>query len=287
MNRKLLALYGLKFGPFSADIPVEALQRTPRIESFCWRVEQLIGEGGFAMLHGPSGVGKSATLRILAERLSGLRDVKVGVLSRPQAGLADFYREMGDLFGVELHPHNRYGGAKMLRERWQAQIDAAASRPILLVDEAQESQQAVLGELRLLSSSRLDSHLLLTVVLAGDQRLPERFRCEELAPLGSRIRVKLTLDRAPPEELRDCLAHVLHSAGAPKLLTTELIATLCDHAQGNLRALMNLAGELLDLGAQREAPQLDEKLFFEAFNTSAPAQTKAAARPASLAAARR
>jgi type II secretory pathway predicted ATPase ExeA len=194
---------------------------------------------------------------------------------------------MGDLFGVELHPHNRYGGAKMLRERWQAHIDAAASRPILLIDEAQEAQQAVLGELRLLTSSRLDSHLLLTVVLAGDQRLPERFRCEELVPLSSRIRVRLTLDRAPPEELRDCLVHALHSAGAPKLLTTELITTLCDHAQGNLRALMNLAGELLDLGAQREAPQLDEKLFFEAFNTTAPAQTKAPARPASLAAARR
>jgi general secretion pathway protein A len=287
MNRKLLALYALKFNPFSADIPVEALQRTPRIESFCWRVEQLIGEGGFVLLTGPSGAGKSATLRVLAERLSGLRDVKVGVLSRPQAGLADFYREMGDLFGVELHPHNRYGGAKVLRERWQAHIDAAVSRPVLLVDEAQEAQQAVLGELRVLSSSRLDSHLLLTVVLAGDQRLPERFRCDELAPLGSRMRVKLTLDRAPPEELRDCLVHVLHSAGAPKLMTTELIATLGDHAQGNLRALMNLAGELLDLAAQREAPQLDEKLFFDAFNAPAPVQTKAAARPASLAAARR
>jgi general secretion pathway protein A len=287
MNRKLLALYGLKFHPFCAEIPVEALQRTPRIESFCWRIEQLIGEGGFGLLTGPSGVGKSATLRVLAERLSGLRDVRVGVLSRPQAGLADFYREMGDLFGVELHPHNRYGGAKMLRERWQAHIDAAASRPVLVIDEAQETQQAVLGELRLLSSSHLDSHMLLTVVLAGDQRLPERFRCEELVPLGSRIRVKLTLDRAPPEELRDCLVHALHSAGAPKLMTMELIATLCDHAQGNLRALMNLAGELLDLAAQREAPQLDEKLFFEAFNPPAPVQTKAAARPAALAAARR
>jgi type II secretory pathway predicted ATPase ExeA len=287
MNRKLLALYGLKFNPFLVDIPVEALQRTARIESFCWRVEQLTGDGGFALITGAPGVGKSATLRVLAERLSGMRDVKVGVLSRPQAGLADFYREMGDLFGVELHPHNRYGGAKVLRERWQAHIDAAASRPVLLIDEAQEAQQAVLGELRLLSSSRLDSHLLLTAVLAGDQRLPERFRCEELAPLGSRIRVKLALDRAPPEELRECLTHVLHSAGAPKLMTPELIATLCDHAQGNLRALMNIAGELLDLAAQHEAPQLDEKLFFEAFNPPAPVQTKIAPRPASVAAARR
>jgi type II secretory pathway predicted ATPase ExeA len=65
MNKKLLALYGLKFNPFSADVPVEALQLTPRIESFCWRVEQLVGEGGFALITGAPGVGKSVTLRLL------------------------------------------------------------------------------------------------------------------------------------------------------------------------------------------------------------------------------
>ncbi|PPQ40803.1 hypothetical protein CCS01_00400, partial [Rhodopila globiformis] len=42
-------------------------------------------------------------------------DVTVGVISRPQANIADFYREMGELFGVELRPHNRWGGAKILR----------------------------------------------------------------------------------------------------------------------------------------------------------------------------
>ena len=278
MNKKLLALYGVKWNPFSPEVPVEALQRTPRIESFCWRVQQLVGEGGFALLSGGVGTGKSATLRVLAEQLSAVRDVQVGALSRPQASIGDFYRELGDLFGVPLRPHNRFGGAKVLRERWQAHIDASETRPVLLIDEAQETKQLLLEELRLLSSSRLDSHLLLTVVLAGDQRLSERFRCDELAPLGSRIRVKLTLDRAAPEELRECLVHALHSAGAPKLMTSELIATLCDHAQGNLRALMNIAGELLDLAAQREVPQLDEKLFFEAFSAPVPAQNKVASR---------
>ena len=104
MNKKMLALYGLKWNPFAPDVPVEALQLTPRIDSFCWRVEQLAGEGGFALVTGAPGMGKSVTLRVLAERLAGLRDVQVGVLSRPQAGMADFYREMGELFGVELHP---------------------------------------------------------------------------------------------------------------------------------------------------------------------------------------
>ncbi|MGH8327408.1 MAG: AAA family ATPase, partial [Steroidobacteraceae bacterium] len=189
----------------------------------------------------------------------------------PQAGMADFSREMGELFGVELHPHNRHAGAKVLRTRWQAHVEAALSRPVIIVDEAQEVIAPVLAELRLLSSARLDSHLLLTVVLAGDQRLAERFRSEELLPLSSRMRVRLTLERASPEELRECLAHALTRAGAPKLMTGEVIAALADHAQGNLRALMNMGGELLAAAAQREARQIDEQLFFETFTPPVPA----------------
>lgn len=278
MNKKLLSLYGLKWNPFAAEVPVEALHVGARLDSFCWRVEQLVGEGGFALVTGLPGLGKSVTLRVLSERLSGARDVQLGVLSRPQAGMADFYRELGELFGVQLHPHNRWGGAKVLRERWQAHIDASLSRPVLLVDEGQEMQLPVLNELRLLCSARLDSHLLLTVVLAGDQRLLERFRSEELLPLGSRMRVRLVLDRATPEELRECLQHALAKAGAPKLMTPELIATLCEHAQGNLRALMNMGGELLALAARREARQIDEQLFFETFAAPSTAQARVVGR---------
>ncbi len=275
MNKKLLSLYGLKWNPFGPDVPAEALHVSPRVESFAWRIDQLVGEGGFALVTGDPGTGKSVTLRLLTERLSGQRDVQVGILSRPQAGLADFYREMGDLFGVELHPHNRWAGSKILRDRWQTHIDSALSRPVLLIDEAQEMLLPVLAELRLLASTRLDSHVLLTVVFAGDGRLVERFRSDELLPLGSRMRVRLTLDRASPEELAATLRNSMDKAGATKLMTPELITVLCDHALGNHRTLMNLAGELLAVAAQRDVRYLDEKLFLDAFASPPPVAAKA------------
>jgi general secretion pathway protein A len=95
MNKKLLSLYSLKFNPFSPEVPTSALWSTASIESFCWRIEQQIGEGGFALAIGDPGTGKSAALRILVERLGNLADVMVGVLTRPQAAIADFYRELG------------------------------------------------------------------------------------------------------------------------------------------------------------------------------------------------
>ena len=265
MNKKLLALFGLKWNPFSPDVPTDALLIAPRVESFCWRVENLAREGGFALVTGTPGIGKSVALRLLVERLAALREIKIGVMVRPHSGVSDFYRELGDLFGVQLSPHNRWAGAKVLRERWQAHIDAALVRPVLVADEAQDMSTVVLNEMRHLSSARLDSHMLLTTILAGDMRLLEKFRTDDLLPLSSRMRVKLNLDRATPDELEQCLRHCMTKAGAAKLMTPELVTTLCEHAAGNYRTLMTMANDLLVTGAQREVKQLDEKLFFDTY----------------------
>ena len=69
-SKKLLAQWGLKWNPFSPELPGEALLATPKIEHFAWRVEQLVQEGGFALVTGESGTGKSVALRIVAGRLS-------------------------------------------------------------------------------------------------------------------------------------------------------------------------------------------------------------------------
>jgi type II secretory pathway predicted ATPase ExeA len=265
MHKKLLSLYGLKFNPFSPEVPTESLWSSPAMESFFWRIEQQIGEGGFALVIGESGSGKSASVRLLRERLGAVREVTVGVLTRPQAGLADFYRELGALFGVALSPHNRWASAKVLRDKWHHHIESSLLRPALIIDEAQEACVPVLRELRLLASADLDSRSILTVILAGDSRLGAMLEYPELLPLASRIRSRLRTEPLAPPQLLECLHHLLQAAGNPKLMSPVLVQTLCEHAAGNLRLLMNMGGELLAAAARAERDSLDEKLYFEVF----------------------
>lgn len=276
MNTKLLSLYSLKFHPFHADVPTEALYATPAVDAFLRRVQLTIADGGFAMLTGDPGTGKTIAMRLLAERLRALPNVVVGTIEHPQSRTSDFYRELGDLFGIPLAVHNRWAGFKALRTRWSEHIASTLMRPVLIIDEAQEALTTVLGELRILASKDFDSKQLLCVVFAGDARLPERLRSAELLPLGSRIRRRLVLDYASRDELLACLDHVLETAGNGSLMTTELKATLADHAAGNYRVMMNLADELLTVAADRDLPRLDEKLFLDVFGQ--PTKPKATTR---------
>jgi type II secretory pathway predicted ATPase ExeA len=273
-DRKLLQFYGLKFNPFLPSIPVEDVWSPPGAESFLFRVETLVIDGGFALITGEPGLGKSKMLQIVANRLSRVEGVIVGIAEHPTSKLGDFYREIGQLFGVSLAPANRYGAFTALREKWRAHIKNTMFHPVLLIDEAQEAAAETLNEMRILGSERFDSENLLTVVLCGDSRLPERFRHPNLLPLGTRIRTRFTLKPFSRDDLSGFLDHLLAKAGAPDLCTKDLRDTLVDHSAGNPRILCTTAAELLDVAAQRNQPQLDEGLFLEVFDRT-PAKTRA------------
>ncbi len=271
MNKKLLALYGLKYNPFTHEVPIEALYQHPKLENFYWRIENsLLREGGFALVSGDPGTGKSVVLRLLSERLKEIRDTQIGIMVWPSAKLFDFYRELGDIFGVTLSGNNRWGGFKTLRERWLAHIENTLLRPILFVDEAQEMQANVLNELRLLTSMQFDSRVLLSVIMAGDHRLNDKLRRDDLIPLGSRIKIRFNTEYANVDQLLGCLQHLITSAGNPRLMSQELMQTVCEHSMGNYRALCIMSAELLATAAQQERTQLDEKLYFECFPLPAP-----------------
>jgi type II secretory pathway predicted ATPase ExeA len=265
MSKQILARYGLKWNPFSPDIPIEAVWAPPKLKHFCRRVGQLSREGGFALLTGDAGTGKSVGLRLVHDGLSEIPDVLAATLTRPQANVTDFYREIGSLFGVPLSACNRWGGFKALRERWKDHIENTLYRPVLLIDEAQFLQGAALAELRLLASTDFDSRSILTVVFSGDRSFLERLRSDELYPLGSRIRVRLATEPLTREQIAEFLRFALEKAGNAALMTSGLIETLAVHAAGNLRTITIMANELLHVAAEEDANQLDEALYLEVF----------------------
>lgn len=265
MNKQFLSMYGLKFNPFAPSIPHEALLISPQISEFCLRVEKQVMDGGFAMITGPTGAGKTSSLRYLSTKLSLLADVAVGVLALPCCSLVDFYREIGELYNVPISPNNRWCNFKAIRKKWQEHLQSTLYRPVLLIDEAQDARPHILSEIRMLCSAEFDTRLLLTVVLCGDNRLLEKLKTEELLPLGNRICSRLVIDYASTDDLKKWLLHVLEQAGHPQLMTPDLIDTLCLHAAGNYRILANMAHELLLAGVSRQATKLDDKLYLEVF----------------------
>jgi type II secretory pathway predicted ATPase ExeA len=264
----LHALYGLKFNPFIAAVPLEALVKDEATKRFCWRVEQIILDGGFALVTGDSGTGKSVTLRHLNEHLKNMPELSVRIITRPQSGIRDFYREVSELFDIPMKQNNRFGNFSSLRAQWQSHIKASLFRPVLLIDEAQEACDDVLNELRLLSSVDLDSKNILAVILAGDKRLLEKLRQSSLLPLESRILIRYHLDKKPQNELVHILTELIKRAGSPELMTPTLIQAIAEHAMGNLRAMVFMAKELLAAASEKEQRQLDENLFFDIYRTS-------------------
>lgn len=272
----MLTTLGLSYHPFDPDAPIRGFTRTPAIDLFCRRVNYLSQRGGFALLTGLSGTGKSVALRLLTQDLTANADTRtVRVLERPQASLADFYREIGHLYGVTLTPHNRWAGATRLRAAWRTFAEEACLQAVLIIDEAQELSDLVLAELRLLAGERLDAGWLITVVLVGDDRLIERLQSPALAPLASRLRVRMRLEELDVDTLIAVLNHLTHTAGNPALFTEDVTTTLAEQAGGNLRCLMHLADQALTAAGEMGANSVDQNVLLQAAvatPTAAPAK---------------
>lgn len=266
IHSKLKALFGAQFNPFTSDIPVDKCYISSEVQSFINRIEEIASSGGYAMLTGASGIGKSTTLRSIAHKLEESSKLVPAIICRPQSGLRDFYRELGTIFRVDLKTANCYGSFNDVRGKWQKIIRDTCFRPVLIIDEAQSAREEVLSELRLLGSVELDSQCLTAVILAGDERLSAKLQSPELLPLASRMREKLVLRPYPQNELEKMLGHVLQQAGCSQMLSSGVLALLSEHSCGNPRTMMNRAEQLLSAALREEISVIDEKTYHRVFS---------------------
>jgi hypothetical protein len=128
------------------------------------------------MITGDPGTAKSIALRLLAHRLRMLSDLGVGTIGHPQPLTSDFYRELGDLFGVPLALHNRFAGSRPpARRALRVPRTRARGRRQSVADDqraARHARRADLGNYRILMN--MADELLQTAVERELARLDEK-----------------------------------------------------------------------------------------------------------------
>jgi type II secretory pathway predicted ATPase ExeA len=242
---EMKSAFNLKWNPFDSDFPTQGIHICPKTELFLDFMGNYVYKGGFAMITGQPGTGKSTVCRLLLSRIKDLNDVSVVALSRPQSTLGDFYRELGNKFSFETSVSNRYGSFKKLRETWLKTAQERMIKPVIIIDEAQALKKVIIEELLTLSSHSFDSKRLVTIVLSGDERLKISLDSQDFLPLKSRL--AYTLHLAPKDQyaIHELLKDLTSKAGNPDLIDSEVYQTLANTCLGNARTLMHTLNQLL------------------------------------------
>jgi general secretion pathway protein A len=238
--------FGFHATPFTRELAVADRFSLPFFDEAIDALLRTLDARMSCALVAPAGTGKTSVLRAVISRLSEARYktsyVKVTGLSK-----RDMCREIACACG--LPPAGTYPAlVRKLQEHFAEAAGTSGVRPVLILDEAHDLRPEVLAMVRILTNFDMDSRLVLSVVLAGQPRLRELLRREELEDVARRLAHYATLRTLSREELGRYVEHRCTIAGAAVLPFDQAsLDALFEIGRGNLRATDQLARKALEL----------------------------------------
>lgn len=238
--------FGFHATPFTREIAVK--DRFP-LEDFDDAIEAVLRTLDARMscaLIAPAGTGKTSVLRAVIARLPEARYrthyVKVTGLSK-----RDMCREIAQAIG--LPPAGTYPSlVRKLQERFLQTTDTDGLRPVLILDEAHDLRLEALSMMRLLTNFDMDSRLVLSVVLAGQPKLRDWLRRDDMEDIARRLSHYATLRALSRDEVEAYVEHRCTIAGAAKVpFDKGALDALFEIGRGNLRATDELARKALEV----------------------------------------
>ena len=143
---------------------------------------------------------------------------------------------------------------RKLTERFETTLDDGGLRPVLVLDEAHELRPDVLSMLRLLTNFKMDSRLVLSIVLSGQPPLGTLLRRDDQEAIARRLVYYATLRTLSDAETRAYVEHRCAIAGAARSpFDSASVDALYEMSRGNLRAIDCLALEALGIAARAKA----------------------------------
>jgi general secretion pathway protein A len=204
--------------------------------------------GGFVQLTGEVGTGKTTMIRTLLEQK--LADVDVAMIHNPRQGEQEFVQTVCDELGVK-YP-KRGLTLKMLVDLLNEHLlatHAAGRRTVLIIDEAQNLQPAVLEQVRLLTNLETHKEKLLRIMLVGQPELSDLLARPDLRQLAQRITARYHLMPLAESETAEYIRHRLRVAGNDQeIFLPAAIREIHRHSNGVPR-LINIICDRALLGA--------------------------------------
>ncbi|MDP1647908.1 MAG: AAA family ATPase [Rubrivivax sp.] len=248
-----VSFFGLQREPFSiAPDPRFLFMSERHREALAHLLYGVGGGGGFVLLTGEIGAGKTTVCRCFLEQIPP--HCAVAYIFNPRLTVPELLQSICDEFGVEVPPQppgsTGVKGAIDALNAFLLRAHAQGRSAVLIIDEAQSLAPDVLEQLRLLTNLETAERKLLQIILIGQPELREMLARPELEQLAQRVIARYHLGPLSRDETVSYVRHRLSVAGAQAQMPFEPAALACIHRlTGGVPRRINLLADRALLGA--------------------------------------
>lgn len=231
--------YGLNEKPFNLTPDPKYLYLSARhTEAFAHLEFGRRERGGFVVITGEVGTGKTTLARYFLARLDG--ETATAVILYPAVTAIELLRSILD----DLHVVPIGTSLKDLVDalhRFLLESRTASRNVVLLIDEAQDLSTEVLEQVRLISNLETDTEKLIQIILMGQSELREMLAQRNLRQLAQRVTARYHLMPLNRIETGEYIRHRLSVAGGEgKVVFTTGALTAVHTLSGGIPRLINL-----------------------------------------------
>lgn len=251
-----LNFFGFDELPFSIVPNARYLYLSQRHQEAIVHLQAGLGDGGgFAMLTGEVGTGKTTVARAILASLPG--KTRAGMILNPTFSDLELLEAICDEFEVSYPKKATLKKLTQVLHEFLLAEHAQGIQVLLMIDEAQHLAPDVLEQLRLLTNLETESHKLLKVLLIGQPELQEKLRLPQLRQLAQRITGRYHLLPLNEEQTADYIRFRIEQAsGNPELFNRKACQWIAEQTHGIPRLINLVCDAALKQAYQAGEPTL-------------------------------